>query len=166
MMRWAVIALAVVVAGLALWGSWIGIRHKQQAAEDGFKHFTFEEFDSPDAPGSGREHMDPQFIRKLDNIRSRVGLPFFITSGYRTEAHNRSVGGAANSSHMRGLAADIAAPTDAMKRSIARASIAEGITRIGWGRTFIHLDDDRAKQQQTVWGYANSTPPTYASLAA
>lgn len=165
MMRWTVISLAVIIAGLSIYASWKGFRHLQQAKEDGFRHFTYDEFDSPDAPGSGRAQMDTAFIRKLDNIRDRVGLPLFITSGYRTSAHNSTVGGAADSAHLRGLAADIAAPTDAMRRSIAKAAIAEGITRIGWGRTFIHLDADTTKRQQTTWGYSNSTAPSFAELA-
>src|SRR5689334_353729 len=52
------------------------------------KHFRKEEFDSPDAPGSGI-HMDLEFVLLLDALRERLGVPLNINSGYRTTEHNR-----------------------------------------------------------------------------
>ena len=46
----------------------------------------------------------------LEPIRAQFG-PFFPTSGYRCPELNRAIGGAANSQHMKGQAADIAIPT-------------------------------------------------------
>jgi uncharacterized protein YcbK (DUF882 family) len=107
-----------------------------------FKYFAWSEFDSPDQPGSGAIHMNLAFVHKLDAIRAEAGIPLIITSGYRTQAHNAKVGGVANSSHIKGVAVDISAPTEAIKRKIAAAAIKHGINRIGWGRSFIHLDLD------------------------
>jgi len=42
----------------------------------------------------------------LQIIRDEVKRPITITSGYRSVAHNRKVGGAVNSTHIRGMAAD------------------------------------------------------------
>ena len=130
----------------------------KQRMESPFKYFTWAEFDSKDAPGSGKAHMNEAFIRKLDETRACAGIPFVITSGYRTEAHNAKVGGVPGSSHTKGLAVDIAALTDSQKQTIARCAIRNGITRIGWGRNFIHLDVDTAKPQNVVWGYGNQFP--------
>lgn len=135
----------------------IGIYTKERM-ESQFEYFTFSEFDSPDEPGSGETHMDEAFIYKLDAARKIAGIPFIITSGYRTESHNEKVGGVANSSHIKGLAADIAALTDEQKYAIAGAAVDVGINRIGWGRTFIHLDVDPDKTQNIVWNYGNSAP--------
>lgn len=123
-----------------------------------FKYFAWSEFDSPDAPGSGKDHMDEAFIHKLDAVRECAGFPFIINSGYRTQAHNAKVGGVPNSSHTKGLAVDIRAIGDDMKRKIATCAIANGITRIGWGGSFIHLDIDPDKTQRVVWGYGNGNP--------
>jgi uncharacterized protein YcbK (DUF882 family) len=123
-----------------------------------FKYFSWSEFDSPDYPGSGKKFMSRDFIEKLDRVRARAGFPFIINSGYRTGAHNAKVGGSPNSSHKKGLAVDISAPFDWQKEAIAKAAIAEGITRIGWGRTFVHLDVDQDKTQNIVWGYGNGNP--------
>ncbi len=46
----------------------------------------------------------------LELVRALVGGPITVSSGYRCPALNRAVGGAANSAHVSGLAADITAP--------------------------------------------------------
>ena len=43
----------------------------------------------------------------LQAIRDIVHSPIIINSGYRSEAHNKAVGGVKNSLHRKGLAADI-----------------------------------------------------------
>jgi hypothetical protein len=46
----------------------------------------------------------------LQPIRDLVGRPVIITSGYRDKWLNSQIGGAANSQHMKGQAADIIVP--------------------------------------------------------
>ncbi len=55
----------------------------------------------------------------LERIRAWLGGPVIVTSGYRCEALNRSIGGAANSDHLHGHAADIAAPQFGSPHEIA-----------------------------------------------
>ena len=43
----------------------------------------------------------------LNGLRERFGAPIYINSGYRCPDVNRSVGGAENSYHLQGRAADI-----------------------------------------------------------
>ena len=43
----------------------------------------------------------------LDPLREAYGKPIVVTSGYRCPALNKAVGGASNSQHMTGQAADI-----------------------------------------------------------
>lgn len=43
----------------------------------------------------------------LQPIRDKLGKPITITSGYRSSALNKAVGGAKSSQHLRGEAADI-----------------------------------------------------------
>jgi hypothetical protein len=50
--------------------------------------------------------MDPELIRILQAIRDHYGAPVTINSGYRSPSHNASVGGAPNSQHLLGTAAD------------------------------------------------------------
>lgn len=158
---WALLAIGLLAGLLLLWYR----RFKRQRMNSPFKYFSWEEFDSADAPGSGKAHMSEDLVRRLDRIREAVGFPLIVSSGYRTPAHNAAVGGVANSAHVAGLAVDLRAITDAQKRAIAKAAIAEGIVRIGWGRTFIHLDIDSSKPQRTAWGYTGSPAPSFSSLA-
>ncbi len=46
----------------------------------------------------------------LQPLRDHVGRPIVISSGYRSPALNRAVGGAPSSHHMQGRAADITVP--------------------------------------------------------
>jgi hypothetical protein len=48
-----------------------------------------------------------ELVDFLDEVRHRVGFPIIITSGYRTPEHNKRVGGAPNSAHLEGFAADV-----------------------------------------------------------
>lgn len=48
---------------------------------------------------------------RLEEVRMLLGnRPIIVSSGYRSPALNEAVGGAKNSFHMRGLAADFIAP--------------------------------------------------------
>lgn len=51
----------------------------------------------------------------LDPLREAWGQPIIVSSGYRCEALNKAVGGAASSQHKLGQAADIHAKSDSMK---------------------------------------------------
>lgn len=116
------------------------------------RHFSLDEFDSPDLQGSGHK-MNTDFLRKLDTARSMANIPFIITSGFRTEEHNKLVGGVVGSSHTKGLAADIAFTTKAEAVRIIWALTKAGINRIGLGDNFIHADDDKTKPTPAFWGY-------------
>ena len=118
------------------------------------KYFSLSEFDSPDDTGSG-ENMDINFIRMLDEAREYAGIPFKITSGYRTPKHNTSVGGSITSSHMNipCNACDIAIPDSATRYKVISSLLKVGIKRIGIGKNFIHCDADLQKSQNIIWHY-------------
>lgn len=121
------------------------------------KHFSRSEFDSPDVPGSGRK-MQPAFLARLFEAREIAGIPFKITSGYRTEQYNRVLERrgykvAKNSPHLRGWAADIKVTTSAERYTIVRALQEVGFNRIGIGKSFIHVDCDPSKVPFLMWHY-------------
>ena len=121
------------------------------------RYFTLSEFDSPDQPGSG-EMMDPDFLSMLDESRDVAGIPFVITSGFRTVAHNKKLikdgyPASRNSSHLLGLAADIYC-TDSRSRFIILDALQEvGFTRIGIAPNYLHVDLDTNKPQHRIWVY-------------
>ena len=86
------------------------------------KYFTFEELTAsatarrmgiPNIPSwRERENLRLLVDEVLDPLREAWGKPVIVTSGYRCAMLNRIVGGAANSQHTTGMAADIRTLTD------------------------------------------------------
>ena len=116
------------------------------------KYFQYEEFDSPDIQGSG-QLMSKELLSKLDMIREEYGKPIHINSGYRTEAHNEKVGGKPASSHLKGLAVDVACSASRDRFNFVNLCVKHGITRIGIAKNFIHIDIDGDKDQDVMWTY-------------
>lgn len=52
---------------------------------------------------------DKDLVKLLDTVRAHYGRPFTPNSAIRCTKHNRAVGGASNSQHLYGTAADIPA---------------------------------------------------------
>ena len=50
--------------------------------------------------------MDQDFICFLDEVRTRAGMPFYLTSDYRSSATNTAAGGHPASLHIKGMAVD------------------------------------------------------------
>jgi len=123
------------------------------------RYFTVDEFDSPDLPGSG-EFMSQDFLDLLEKARERAGIPFVITSGYRTREHSEYLKSqgykvSKDSAHRLGLAADIKCITSAHRYKIIEALFYVGINRVGVGRSFIHADLDNRKHKpiEVIWNY-------------
>lgn len=95
------------------------------------EHFTVEEFArSSTADRLGIANRVPAALLPnlrtlcevvLEPLRAYAGKPIVISSGYRCPALNRAVGGASQSQHLRGEAADLHLP-----------SIAEGRAWFSW----------------------------------
>ncbi len=101
------------------------------------EHFTLVEFASKD--GADEVLVHPALVALLEAIRAKLGRPVTINSGYRTPAHNARVGGASESRHKYGMAADIAVrglPASALY------AVAEDMEPGGLGRyhSWVHVD--------------------------
>jgi len=121
------------------------------------RYFKLSEFDSPDKPGSG-VLMEPEFLKMLDQARHYSGVPYRITSGYRTAEYHQSLTErgyktSRNSAHLRGYAADIYARSNHARMMVLYGLIKAGFNRIGIARTFIHVDDDPSKKPDVSWLY-------------
>ena len=120
-------------------------------------HFDLEEFDSPDLPGSGHI-MSKEFLNLLDRARDAAGISFVITSGFRTLDHQKKLKAkgypvSRNSSHLKGLAADISCTDSTSRLIIIESLLYVGFRRIGIGKNFIHCDLDKDKTQDVIWVY-------------
>ncbi len=69
-------------------------------------HFKVREFACKD--GSDEVLISEELVALLEQLRTALGSNSCqVTSGYRTAAHNKAIGGSRTSKHMRGLAADV-----------------------------------------------------------
>jgi uncharacterized protein YcbK (DUF882 family) len=99
------------------------------------------------------DKVNKKSLSKLDLAREFAGIPFTITSSWRSKSYNMEIGGANNSAHLRGTAFDIACMSSHQRMVIVSALLEAGFTRIGIAKTFIHADDDIELPQEVIWLY-------------
>ena len=101
------------------------------------EHFSLEELMASDSaaradidntpPSSLMGNMQT-LAEGLEQVRTALGgLPIHVNSGYRCPALNAKVGGASDSRHMRGLAADILCPEFGPPLTVCKAVAQSGI---------------------------------------
>lgn len=111
------------------------------------ENFWLSEFESKDGAIMPPDVLNNiiELAENLQLIRNHFNAPITINSAYRSPAHNKAVGGAKNSQHLYGRAADIVvqgvAPdvvADTIENLINEGVISQG----GLGRynTFTHYD--------------------------
>jgi hypothetical protein len=179
--------LLALIFGYLFWIDRRGQKMKEEADQDTlnrYPNFKFSEFDSPALAsevadpdvatyrkgtrfylaGSGEQHMDRTFLDMLQAARTTAGVPFVINSGYRTPEYNATLPNSVpNSSHILGKAADVRI-TPENKLKIARALYAAGFRRFGFGKNYIHVDNDSAKSV-AIWNYDGATMYSFEQLA-
>ena len=106
------------------------------------EHFSAAEF------GEHADRMDAAFISKLELARATAGVPFEITSGWRSKEDSKS--------HWLGKAVDIRAKTSAHRYAIVRGLILAGFRRIGvyYKTGHVHADtntDAEGFPQDVFW---------------
>ena len=111
------------------------------------KHFKPAEFTEDLRPVFDKMH--PDFLLKLDTCRDLCGVPFAITSSYRSPEKNRRVGGAPGSMHLKGRAVDITCPDGVTRAIIMKTALNLGLS-VGVMRNGLHLDD---REEQIVFHY-------------
>lgn len=100
-----------------------------------------------------KDKMQPHFLDKLNIARSYSTIPWTLTSSYRTVEYSKAKGWSLTSSHIKGLAVDIAVPNSRARYEILTCLIMAGFTRIGIGSDFIHVDLDEDKPEKVIWDY-------------
>lgn len=76
----------------------------------------------------------------LEQFRKLLGHPIYVSSGYRSPAVNRRVGGVATSDHLTGCAVDFTCPGFGDCRAVANAIQRSGIPvgQLIWEGSWIH----------------------------
>jgi uncharacterized protein YcbK (DUF882 family) len=111
------------------------------------KNFSKHEFESKDGatmPNDVFENVK-QLAANLQALRDELGISIKINSGYRSPEYNKKVGGAKNSQHLLGKAADMKVEgktpkeiADLIEKLIKAGKMKEG--GIGIYNTFTHYD--------------------------
>lgn len=109
------------------------------------EHFTRRELDCHcgcDTPVPIEENLT-RLAASLESLRTRLGgAPLHINSGYRCPAYNKRIGGATQSQHMLGKAADLSGRKSTPAQIAAAAEYVGSFKNGGIGRyaTFTHVD--------------------------
>lgn len=101
----------------------------------------------------GGDRVDLGLVSALEQLRSLIDRPIRIVSGYRCPDHNRLVGGAPNSYHTQGKAADIVCSDLDIRQTIEAAEKVWAFWAGGIGaypeRGFVHVD---IRPRRARWG--------------
>lgn len=84
------------------------------------------------------EHLDKLILTAelLERVRTLLGCPVIVTSGYRCMQLNIAVGGVTSSDHARGQAADIVAPGFGTPYQVAK-KLAPMVSQLGIGQLIL-----------------------------
>jgi len=100
-------------------------------------HFKDSEFVCHDDSGLVRIH--PRLPAMLEKLRAYFNAPVHSNSGFRTPSYNARIGGAKNSYHVKGMAADVVIVGHSPEE-VARAARELGFGGVGLYRNFTHVD--------------------------
>lgn len=102
-------------------------------------------------PTCSKTDMHPETLCKLNNARHIAGIPFVLTSAYRSSAHDKLRGRSGTGAHTLGRAVDIRCNTSENRAKVLLALIEAGFERIGIYPTFIHADDSITHPTPRIW---------------
>ena len=130
-----------------------------------WKYFTLDELihsDTADRLGiinsptpEAISNLNDLVTNVLDKLRDGWGRPIIVTSGYRCKELNAAVGGAHNSQHLKGQAADIVSDDfDEFRRFVRRwckdNEFDQCIFERGGGREWIHISYVEGRNRRQV----------------
>ena len=103
-------------------------------------------------PPFARENIEALVREVLDPAREKLGSPIVVNSGYRCPKHNKEVGGATNSQHLLGQAADIRFQVSGFKiQDLAKAIVENGkYDQLILYPTFVHVSWKRTGQNRRM----------------
>lgn len=121
------------------------------------RHFPKSELDCKcgcvTPPAVARELVETAY--QLEKMRDELGgKPLNVISGYRCERHNKAIGGASQSQHRYGTAADVKVPSGEQKRYVAAAERVPAFEQGGIGvypNGGVHVDHRGYRARWDSW---------------
>ena len=119
-----------------------------------YPNFSKSEFD---CKHTGENQMKPDFLQKLQQLRTMYGRPMIITSGYRHPTHPLEIAKPRPGPHTTGRACDIACNGQEIFKIMELAYLV-GFTGFGISQRegrprFLHIDDIQAPPRPNMWSY-------------
>ncbi len=137
--RWPEVFIVTLILTVAFLIFYI----EQVRAEPANPNFTKSEFNQKQDPlPLDSFEINPELLIKLETLRIYIGdKPIIITSGYRSPAYNKRVGGVSRSQHLKGNAADIMVKGMSSKelQSVA-LDVGFSFTQTYAGKPHLHVD--------------------------
>lgn len=100
--------------------------------------------------GTGELLIDFYALGCLDFFRKLCESPVILNSAYRSEKHNKAVGGSPNSQHVQGKAFDVRITATLTREKIHRCAKAAGFMAFGDYAHFVHID---VRDKPAYWDY-------------
>lgn len=116
------------------------------------KYFKEEEFKRL-TPSCSMAQMDENLLMLLDELREAVGMPFVLTSAYRTPLWDISKGRTGKGAHTKGMGVDIQITNPTFARIVLERALRMPFRGIGIAKNFIHLDVMPREYTPIIWGY-------------
>lgn len=110
------------------------------------KYFSKTEFCCKHCGQLPENGIDERLLAVLDDVREKVGSPIFVSSGYRCLVHNKNIGGASQSYHVKGMAADVYSndlDVHCLKKVIKEVMVSKGLEgglQEYTDQEFVHVD--------------------------
>lgn len=101
-------------------------------------------------PACELSQMDESFMALLDKARSLAGVPFRLSSAFRSIPYELKHKRSGTSFHTKGRAVDILCTNSWQRYIIVECLIRVGFRGIGIAQNFIHVDN---REQVCIWTY-------------
>ena len=103
--------------------------------------------------------------KQMESVRALLNAPIHVSSGYRSLALNKAIGGSSTSAHCRGEAVDFTAPSFGTPREVARAIASSGIEfdQLIFEGAWVHISftDRRPMRKQKLTATFSGKGTTY-----
>lgn len=120
---------------------------------------------------AAKQNLQDLITNVLNPVREIYGKPILISSGYRCPALNAAVGGAANSQHTTGQAADLVpANSKGSLEQIFAACVAVGnfdqliIEQNRNGQRWVHVSYAPERSRRQIMSFVASRSPQYINI--
>ena len=118
----------------------------EQQNREGLMYLTWDQFDSPDSPGSGYKFMEREPVLILDQIVNKIKRNLDITLGYTSKVYADKISLPSQDSHRVGKAIRVRVLNSKKRYDFVKHLILFDIKRIAVSRDTVYFDTDSLKE--------------------